>query len=520
MRRIDLQTAVERGIEQGAKSVFFFAGFPPLGNTGKLSKLEEYSLKEEDVEEVFKTTASTWQVERFCKQKEIDYSYSIEKVGRFRVCAFSNMGQMALVMRLIPLEVPRFEALNLPEVVKEFTSLRDGLVLVTGPTGNGKSTTLAALVDMISRARSCHIITIEDPIEYLFKPHQSIISQREVGRDTVSFSEALRRSLREDPDVIMVGEVRDADSLRVVLEMAETGHLVLCSMHTSSVVQTLERIYDLFPDNQRNQIKTQVAQVLKGVICLRLLARQDGRGLIPACEVMKVNAAIRNLIRADKSHELYTIIESSARQGMVTMDRALLELYRNGIIDIQQVITHSSQDKRFMEALAAGSPKDEGGFTAGGFLDLQHETVVYLSQYGGADLRFFDTSGVLIDSPLGLLFRDEGQAKSDHRHFIADYSILNGKKPAFSLTSLFSLSYKILKAKGGRGRYDFTLRIAGSSKDILEIPQSPVPLVADGSWHTVTMPIPKIHRGKIVRYFMLAFDNDVKEAIFSGIRFA
>jgi twitching motility protein PilT len=519
LRRINLQKAVERGIAQGAKSVFFFAGFPPLGNTGKLSKLEEYPLDEEDIEGVFKNTASSWQVERFSKQKEIDYSFSIEKVGRFRVAAFSNMGQTALVMRLIPPDVPRFEALNLPEVVKEFSRLRDGLVLVTGPTGNGKSTTLAALVDMISRERSCHIVTIEDPIEYLFNPRQSIISQREVGRDTASFSEALRRSLREDPDVIMVGEVRDADSLRVVLEMAETGHLVLCSMHTSSVVQTLERIYDLFPGNQRNQIKTQVAQVLKGVICLRLLARQDGKGLIPACEVMKVNSAIRNLIRSDKSHEIYTVIESSARHGMVTMDRALLELYRSGIIDIQQVITYSSQDKRFLQALTEGPPKAEGAFTGGGFLDLQHENVVYHAQHNGADIRFFDASGVLIDSPLGLLFRDEGQV-SGHHHFIADYSILNGKKPAFSLTSLFSLSYKILKAKGDRGQYDFTLRVAGSSKEILEIPQSPVYLIADGNWHTLTLPIPKIHQRKAVRYFMLLFDNDVKEAVFSGIRFA
>ena len=323
MRRVNLQQAVEKGIERGAKSVFLFAGFPPLGNTGNLSKLEEYDLEEKDIEEIFKSTASSWQLERFNKEREIDYSYGIEKVGRFRVCAFSNMGQTALVMRLIPPEVPRFEALNLPDVLKEFTSLRDGLVLITGPTGNGKSTTLAALIDIISRERSCHIVTIEDPIEYLFRPHQSIISQREVGRDTASFGEALRRSLREDPDVILVGEARDAESLRVVLEMAETGHLVLCSMHTSNVVQTLERIYDLFPEDQRNQVKTQVAQVLKGVVSLRLLARQDGRGLIPACEVMKVNSAIRNLIRAEKPHEIYAIIESSGRQGMVTMDRAL-----------------------------------------------------------------------------------------------------------------------------------------------------------------------------------------------------
>lgn len=519
MRRVNLQRVVERGIAQGAKSVFLFPGFPPLGNTGKLSKLEEYILKEEDVEEIFEATASSWQLERFRTQKEIDYSYGIEKVGRFRVCAFSNMGQMALVMRLIPPEVPRFETLNLPDVLREFTRLKDGLVLVTGPTGSGKSTTLAALIDIINRDRSCHIIVVEDPIEYDFKSYQSIISQREVGRDTASFTEALRRALREDPDVIMVGEVRDAESLRVVLEMAETGHLVLCSMHTSNVAQTIERIYDLSPESQRNQVKTQVAQVLKGVISLRLLARKDGRGFIPACEVMKVNSAIRNLIRADKSHELPTIIESSGRQGMVTMDRALLELYRNGLIDIQQVIGHSSQDKKFLEALTEQLPRAHEVFSGGGFLDLRHENVLYVSEYSGADLRFLDASGTLIDSPLGLLFRDDGQAR-EHTHFIADYTILNGKKAAFSLPSLFSLSYRIVRTKGKKERYDFSLRIAESSREILEIPRSPVSLISDGSWHAVTLPIPKMHQGKVVRYFMVLFDYDVQEIIFNSIRFA
>ena len=518
MRRVNLLQAVEKGIEQGAKSVFFFAGFPPLGNTGKLSRLAEYDLEEQDIEEIFKRTASSWQLERFNEQREIDYSYGLEKVGRLRVSAFSNMGQTALVMRLIPPEVPRFELLNLPVVLKEFTRLRDGLILVTGPTGNGKSTTLAALIDIISRERSCHIITIEDPIEYLFRPHQSIISQREVGRDTVSFDEALRRSLREDPDVILVGEVRDAESLRVVLEMAETGHLVLCSMHTSNVVQTLERIYDLSSKDQGDQVKTQVAQVLRGVVSLRLLARQDGRGLIPACEVMKVNSAIRNLIRADKPHEIYTIIESSGRQGMVTMDRALLELYRNELIDIQQVITYSSQDKRFLDMLTEELPNAQEVFTSGGFLDLQQEKVAYRSQYAGADLRFFNASGRLIDSPTGLLFRDEGGA-GEHVHFIADYTILNGKKPAFSLTSLFSFSYKIVRTKEDRAWYDFKLRIAESSKEILEIPQRAVHLIADGNWHTLTLPIPRMYQGRVVRYFMLLFDYEVKEAVFSGIRF-
>jgi hypothetical protein len=290
-------------------------------------------------------------------------------------------------------------------------------------------------------------------------------------------------------------------------------------MHTSTAAQTIERIYDLFPHSQRNQVKTQVAQVLKGVVSMRLLARKDGRGFIPACEVMKVNSAVQNLIRADKSHELYTIIESSGRQGMVTMDRALLELYRNGLIDIQQVIGYSSQDKKFLEALAEQVPRAHEVFSSAGFLDLQQENVLYLSEYEGADLRFLDASGALIDSPLGLLFRDEGLTRTN-QHFIADYTILNGRKPAFALASLFSVSYKVLKARGQREGYDFRLRVAESSKEILEIPRAPVYLTADNNWHTVTLPIPKLHQGKGVRYFMLLFDSDLTEVIFNNIRFA
>jgi hypothetical protein len=263
-----------------------------------------------------------------------------------------------------------------------------------------------------------------------------------------------------------------------------------------------------------------VAQVLRGVISLRLLARKDGRGFIPACEVMKVNSAIRNLIRVDKSHEIYTIVESSGRQGMVTMDRALLELYRSELIDIQQVITHSSQDKRFLEEVTKQVPKAHEVFTGAGFLDLQHGSVLYVSEFGGADLRYFDASGTLIDSPLGLMFRDEGQKMKEDAHYVADYTILNGRKPVFNLPTLFSSSYKVLQANAEKGWYDFRLRIVGSSKEVMEIPRTPINLVADGNWHTITLPIPKMYQGNGVRYFMIMFDHDVKEVVFNSIRFA
>jgi twitching motility protein PilT len=266
--------------------------------------------------------------ERFEAEKELDTSHSIVGVGRFRVNVFLQRGSVAAVLRTIPHEIPSFGTLGVPETVKTFAELRQGLVLVTGPTGSGKSTTLAALVDIINRTKPLHIVTVEDPIEFLHAHKQSIVNQREVGQDTMSFSEALRRVLREDPDVILVGEMRDLETIQMALTAAETGHLVFGTLHTQDCPQTIDRVIDVFPTNQQEQVRTMLAASLEGVVTQQLLLNAEGSGRLACCEVMMCTAAIRNLIRSNKTHQIYSLMQTGGQFGMQTMDQALAKLVK------------------------------------------------------------------------------------------------------------------------------------------------------------------------------------------------
>jgi twitching motility protein PilT len=272
------------------------------------------------------------QRERFEHDKELDASHSIPSVGRFRVNVFLQRGTIGAVLRSIPHEIPNFEALHVPDAVRSFTELRQGLVLVTGPTGSGKSTTLASLVDIINRTKPLHIMTVEDPIEFLHNHKRSIINQREVGEDTFSFAEALRRVLREDPDVILVGELRDLDTISMALTAAETGHLVFATVHTQDAPQTIDRIIDVFPTNQQDQIRTQLAASLEGVVTQQLILNAEGTGRLACCEVMMCTPAIRNLIRSGKTHQIYSLMQTGGQHGMQTMDQGLARLIKEGRI--------------------------------------------------------------------------------------------------------------------------------------------------------------------------------------------
>jgi twitching motility protein PilT len=266
--------------------------------------------------------------ERFESEKELDTSHSITDVGRFRLNVFQQRGTVAAALRSIPHEIPSFEVLGVPDAIRTFTELRRGLVLVTGPTGSGKSTTLASLVDIINRTKPLHIITVEDPIEFLHTHKRALINQREVGQDTTSFSEALRRVLREDPDVILVGEMRDLETISMALTAAETGHLVFGTLHTQDAPQTIDRIVDVFPTNQQEQVRTMLAGALEGVVTQQLLLNADGTGRLACCEVMVCTAAIRNLVRSSKTHQIYSLMQTGGQYGMQTMDQALAKLVR------------------------------------------------------------------------------------------------------------------------------------------------------------------------------------------------
>jgi twitching motility protein PilT len=280
------------------------------------------------------------QKEKFLKEKEIDLSYSFEDKARFRVNVFYQRGYTAAALRLIPAQIRTIEELNLPPILHDFTKLSQGFVLVVGPAGHGKSTTLAALLDEINHTRTDHIITIEDPVEYIFTQDKCIVSQREVKTDTLDFHKGLRSLLRQDPDVIMIGEMRDRESIATAMTAAETGHLVFSTLHTNSASQTVDRIIDSFPAEQQGQISSQLAATLVGIVSERLIPRIEG-GRVPACEIMITNPAIRNLTREKKAYQIDLVIETSVQEGMLTLNRSLAELVKKKEISLENAELYS-----------------------------------------------------------------------------------------------------------------------------------------------------------------------------------
>lgn len=314
---------------------------PTLRIDGALVPLEQEEIVTPEIAQGLVMALLTDEKQKaFAEKKELDLLYSLEDKARFRVNVFMQKGFMAAALRLIPVKVRTVEELNLPPILHDLTKLSQGFVLVVGPAGHGKSTTLAALIDEINHTRTDHIITIEDPIEYLFSQDRSIISQREVGADTIGFHHALRSVLRQDPDVLMIGEMRDPISMSTAMTAAETGHLAFATLHTNSAAQTVDRIIDTFPAEQQGQVTSQLAAALVAIISQRLVPRIDG-GRVPAMEIMFVNAAIRNLIRERKSYQIDLVIETSSQEGMITLNRSLAGLVQQRIISLEQASLYS-----------------------------------------------------------------------------------------------------------------------------------------------------------------------------------
>lgn len=285
------------------------------------------------------------------KNGDIDFSFSRPGLGRFRVNVYRQRGTYSIAIRSLPFIIPPFDSLNLPHVIKSFAKKTKGLVLTTGPTGSGKSTTLASIINIINEERKAHIITIEDPIEYLHKHKNCLIDQREVGADTKSFAAALRATLREDPDVILVGEMRDPETISIALTAAETGHLVFSTLHTVGAAKTVDRIIDSFPPTQQSQVKSQLATVLEGVVSQQLVPRRDGKGIAAATEIMIVNSAIRNLIREGKPFQINSIIQTGMNQGMQTMEGCLAQLCIDGIISQDDALIRAPDPQVFYQLI-------------------------------------------------------------------------------------------------------------------------------------------------------------------------
>ena len=330
---IRIENLLEECVRTKASDLHIQVGLPPiLRIDGALQPVSGYAaLDEPTVEQLVFATLEEDQKQILIKDKEFDYSFSFGDLGRFRVNAFHEKGNLAAAFRLIPNQIQSIAELGMPPVVTSFADFPRGLVLVTGPTGSGKSTTLAALVDKINSEKACHIITIEDPIEFTHKSKRSVVVQREVHYDTYSFSAALRSALREDPDVVLIGEMRDLETISAAITIAETGHLVFATLHTNSASQSIDRMIDVFPPHQQPQVRSQLSNILMG-ICAQRLVPAIGGGRVVAAEILVANPAVRSVIREGKTHQLDTIIQTGADQGMQTMDRTLVKLVQTGVI--------------------------------------------------------------------------------------------------------------------------------------------------------------------------------------------
>lgn len=338
---IELNELLDITVKQGASDLHLTVGtYPVIRVNGKLMPISENKLTTSDTERYAKEILGE-RYNEYCENGESDTSYSIGGLGRFRVNVFKQRGSDALAIRVVTLKIPSISELGHPQIIKELTNLQRGLILVTGPTGSGKSTTLAAMINEINATRSAHIITLEDPIEYLHKHNKSIINQREIGKDSASYKNALKAILREDPDVILVGEMRDLETIAIAITAAETGHLVLSTLHTIGAAKTIDRIVDVFPPYQQQQIKIQLAAVLQGIISQQLLPREDGKGRVAALEVMITTPAIQNLIREGKTHQIESSVQTGAKYGMKTMDMSITELYKKKIISGEVATTYS-----------------------------------------------------------------------------------------------------------------------------------------------------------------------------------
>ncbi len=339
-------------VERNASDLHVTPGTPPqLRVDGQLRPLNLPPLSPADTKKIVYSLITDNQKHQFEERKELDFSFGIKGLSRFRANCFMTRGSVGMAVRTIPFEIMTFDALGLPKVVEELTRKPKGLVLVTGPTGSGKSTTLAAMIDRINQSRHEHIVTVEDPIEYLH-PHKScVVNQREVNSDTESFGKALKYILRQDPDIVLIGEMRDLETIEAALTVAETGHLVFATLHTNSCVQTINRIIDVFPPYQQTQVRAQLSFVLEGVLCQTLVPKKGG-GRILSLEVMVPNAAIRNLIREDKIHQIYSIMQvGQTKFGMQTLNQSLLSLYLKGVIALDEVLGRTTNPEEMRQML-------------------------------------------------------------------------------------------------------------------------------------------------------------------------
>ncbi len=358
--QINLRQLLEEMIERDASDLHVSAGErPKLRIDGDITNARiEHVLTPKDTLQLAYSVLTENQKKRFETEDELDFSFGIQNLARFRGNCFKQRGCVSMVIRQIPFTVKTFEELNLPPVLEKFAERPRGLVLVTGPTGSGKSTTLAAMLDKINKERKGHIITVEDPIEFIHRHQGCIVNQREIGTDTKSFAAALKYALRQDPDIVLVGEMRDLETIAAALTIAETGHLAFATLHTNSAAESINRIIDVFPSHQQSQVRAQLAFVLEGVVTQTLLQRVSGKGRVMACEIMVATPAIRALIRDDKVHQIYSAMQAGKKHGMQTLADSLYTLYLNREVGLEECLRVVADPNEFLRMVGEPAPGD------------------------------------------------------------------------------------------------------------------------------------------------------------------
>lgn len=347
---MDINQLLMEASQKGSSDIHITVGRPPMvRQSGKMIPLGDYpTLTPEDTKKLTLDIVKSEKLELLEREGDVDLPYAIKGVGRFRVNVYKQRGSYTLAIRVLVSQIPTLEQLGLPNSIKEMANKPRGLVLVTGPTGSGKSTTLAAMVNHINQTKSGHIITIEDPVEYLHKHQQCIIHQREIGDDVNSFQRALRASLRQDPDVILLGEMRDLETIQAAITAAETGHLVLSTLHTKGAANTVDRIIDSYPPNQQRQIRVQLANVLEGIITQNLVPRADKKGRVLAMEILVMNDAIRHMIRDEKTHQIASAMQMGGHQGMQSMEHHLASLVKRNMITLEDALAQATKQDELM----------------------------------------------------------------------------------------------------------------------------------------------------------------------------
>ncbi len=347
---MELKALFDLVAKEGASDLLISAGAPPMLRVdGSLLRTRFDDLTPEQAKKLVYSALTADQKKRFEERKELDLSLAVGRKHRYRVNCYLQKGSVTAAFRPIPDKVPALDELGLPESIEKFANMHQGLLLVTGPTGHGKTTTQAAIIDRINSTRECHIITVEDPIEFVHQHKKSIVDQREVGADTHGFHDALKYVLRQDPDVILIGEMRDLETIQAALRAAETGHLVLATLHTNDAIQSVDRVIDVFPGDQQQQIRFMLSMTLIGVLSQRLIPHAEDDGRVLGYELLINNTAVANLIREGKTHQVYGIMETNTKEGMVTIDRCLKDLYLDGEITYEDAVPHVRDPKSLME---------------------------------------------------------------------------------------------------------------------------------------------------------------------------